>query len=340
MWDFNLSQATKLMMKTSPFILLRIAVYFGITLAYLIATGAGAGIGYGVTSFGDSQGGGAVWGGLIGFGVISGILYWVREYILYLVKAAHIAVLVEALEGRELPAGKGQVSYGQEVVKSRFKEASILFGIDQLIKGVLRILNRLLMSVANWLPIPGLSNIVGIINAVLNASLTYVDEIILAHNIRTNSTNAWQTSREALVLYAQNYKSMLKNAIFLLLFMYLFTFLIFLLILAPVGALMSLFPGSVGVWTFIGAALLAWSLKAALLEPLAVTAMMQVFFKVTEGQTPNPEWDKKLASASGKFREMVEKAKSYASTQGKPEAAAAPTPALSSDTGNPPPSDL
>lgn len=311
MWDFNLSQAFKLLVKTSPFILLRLAIYFGITFAYLLATGVGAGVGYGLTSFGESQGGGAFWGGLIGFGVISGVLYWVREYILYLVKAAHIAVLVEALEGRDLPEGKGQVTHGQEVVKTRFKEASILFGIDQLIKGILRVLNGLLMTIANWVPIPGLSSVVGAINAILNASLTYVDEIILAYNIKIGSTNPWQSSREALVLYAQNYKSMLKNAVFLLVLMYLITFLIFLLILAPVGALMSLFPGSVGFWTFLGAVLFAWSLKAALLEPLAVTAMTQVFFKVIEGQTPNPEWDQKLASASGKFRDMVEKAKAY-----------------------------
>lgn len=336
MWEFNLSQAFKLMAKTSPFILLRLALYFGITLAYLLATGIGAGAGYGLTSFGDSQGGGAVWGGLIGFGVISGVLYWVREYILYLVKAAHIAVLVEALEGRELPAGKGQVAHGQEVVKTRFKEASILFGIDQLIKGILRILNGMLMTIARWIPVPGLSQVVGAINAVLNASLTYVDEIILAYNIKIGSTNPWQSSREALVLYAQNYKSMLKNAVFLLAFMYLITFLIFLVILAPVGALMSLFPGSVGFWTFLGAVLLAWSLKAALLEPLAVIAMTQVFFKVIEGQTPNPEWDQKLASASGKFRDLADKAKAYVparSEQPQPAAAGA-VPAI--ESANPP----
>src|SRR5690606_11877816 len=93
MWDFNFSQALKLMLKTSPFILLRMAIYFGITLAYLIATGIGAGIGYGVTAFGDKPGSGALWGAFIGFGGISGLLYWAREYILYLVKAAHIAVL-------------------------------------------------------------------------------------------------------------------------------------------------------------------------------------------------------------------------------------------------------
>src|SRR5690606_26961326 len=337
MWDFNFSQALKLMLKTSPFILLRMAIYFGITLAYLIATGIGAGIGYGVTAFGDKPGSGALWGAFIGFGGISGLLYWAREYILYLVKAAHIAVLVEALDERELPQGKSQVKYGQEVVKERFVEASVLFGIDQLIKGILRVLNGLLLTIARFIPIPGLDKLVSIVNAILKASLTYVDEIILAYNIRIRSTNPWQSSREALVLYAQNYKTMLKNAVFLLLFMYGLTFLIFLIILAPVGAIMSFFPGTVGAWTFLGALLLAWSFKAALLEPLAVTAMTQVFFKVIEGQTPNPEWDAKLAKASGKFRELTDKAKSYAMSKGEPAQASASVAGAEADTGTNPP---
>lgn len=337
MWDFNLSRVLQLMVKTAPFILLRLVIYSGITLSYLIVTGAGAGIGYGVTSFGDGEGAGAVVGGIIGFVIVSGILYWVREYILYLVKAAHIAVLVEALEGRALPNGRGQVQHGQEVVKSRFKEASLLFGIDQLIKGVLRILNGTMRTATFWIPIPGLSQLIGVINAVLNASLTYVDEIILAWNIKTGSTNPWQSSREALVLYAQNYKRMLKNAVFLLVFMYLLTLLIFVLILAPVGAVMTLFPGAAGGWTFAGAVLLAWSIKAAVIEPIAVTAMTQVFFIATEGQTPNPEWDQKLASASARFRDLADKARAYSPAADEPVARTAPIAMPAAEVNGPTP---
>ena len=35
---------------------------------------------------------------------------------------------------------------------------------------------------------------------------------------------------------------------------------------------------------------------------------MQVYFKVIEGQVPNPDWDRKLAEASRPFRELKEKA--------------------------------
>lgn len=47
MWDFSVGSALKLMMRTLPFIGLRLVVYFGITLGYILVTGVGAGIGYG-----------------------------------------------------------------------------------------------------------------------------------------------------------------------------------------------------------------------------------------------------------------------------------------------------
>ena len=75
-------------------------------------------------------------------------------------------------------------------------------------------------------------------------SLTYVDEIILAYNIRTRSNNPWQSSKDALILYAQNGGSMMKNAVWLSIFMWVLSFLIFLLVLGPAFTLVYLLPGS------------------------------------------------------------------------------------------------
>ena len=116
------------------------AVYFGITLAYILVTGMGAGIGFGVGALGDAgfQAGSTFWGGLIGFGIVGAVMYWAREYILYIVKAGHIAVLVELIDGKPMPEGRSQVEHGRVVVTERFAQASVLFAVDQLIKGVLR----------------------------------------------------------------------------------------------------------------------------------------------------------------------------------------------------------
>ncbi len=311
MWDFNMGRALGAMVKTAPFVIFRVIVYVGIFIAYVLAVGVGAAIGYGIGSIGDGAGGFAFYGGLFGFGIVSAVLYWAREYLLYLVKAGHIAVLVEHYDGHTLPEGRGQIEHAQAVVKERFKEASVLFGVDRLINGILRMMNRMIMRVANFLPIPGLREIAGFVNKILTVSLTYTDEIILAYNIRTRSENPWESSKDALILYAQNYKTIAKNAVFLLLFMYGISFLIFLIFLGPAALLANLFPGTGTGIGVVLAIIFALTLKAALLEPLAIAALMQVYFKAIEGQVPNAEWDAKLSSASKKFREMKDKAAAY-----------------------------
>src|SRR5690606_2728781 len=153
--------------RTWPFIVFRLIVYFGITVAYVVATGAGAGIGYGVGNISDDPGGFALWGGIAGFGLVSAIVSWIREYIFYVVKAGHIAVMVHLIDGREVPDGQGQIEYAKTVVKARFAEANVLFVVDQLLKGVIRVITGLIGGVANFLPIPGLQTIAGFVNTVV-----------------------------------------------------------------------------------------------------------------------------------------------------------------------------
>ncbi len=322
MKDFNIGEIIGLLLRTTPFLVFRFLIYFGITLGYVLVTGAGAGTGYGIGSIAGDSATGGMYGGIIGFGIAGAIMYFLREYLLYMVKAGHIAVLVELLEGKELPGGRSQIDHAQQVVRERFVESSVLFGLDQLIKGILKSFNRIFFTVASLLPIPGSGGLVKFLNTVINLSLTYLDEVILAYNIRTRAENPWDGSKTALVLYAQNYKAFLKNAFWLAFLIWGLTFLIFLLILAPVAGLVALFPGSAGPLSLVIAVVFAWGIKQAVIEPFAMTALMQVFFKVTQGQQANPEWEAKLDNASGKFRELKDKAASWH----KPAPAATETP--------------
>nr|WP_319384536.1 hypothetical protein [uncultured Roseibium sp.] len=310
MWDFDFSRAVGLMVRTFPYLIFRVIVYGGIAVAYVVVTGFGAGVGYGLGWFGgpDSQAGFAFWGGLVGFGLTATVIYLLREYLLYTVKAGHIAVLVELMDGKDLPDGQGQVAYGASVVKERFVQSSALFGLDQLVKGVIRAISGVVEGIASVLPIPGLNGLVSLFRAFMKVAVGFVDEVILAHAIRTRSDNAWASAREALVLYGQNYQPMLKNAAFIALFTYIIAILVFLFMLAPAAGLVYLMPGSWSAGGLVFAIIFAWAVKAAVLEPLAITLMMQVFFKVTDGQTPNPEWDAKLSQMSDKFVEIKDKA--------------------------------
>ena len=326
MWDFSFGKAVGMVMKTMPFVLLRLLVFIGIGVAYLFTTGIGAAVGYGFGRFAGSGGapeGGAFWGGLIGFGLVSTALYLAREYILYLVKAAHIAVLVELYDGREIPAGQNQIGYGASFVKTHFAESSVLFGVDQIIKAVLRTFFGTINSFTAFLPVPALQSLMRFAESIVRLSLTYVDEIILAYLIRTRTTNPWGTAKDGLILYAQNYKHFLKNAVWLAVFLWLSTAVIFIVLLTPAAALVALLPGQATVWMFAFAFVFAWALKAAVLEPVAIAALMQVYFKTIAGQTPNPEWEARLDQVSGKFRDLGAKAagwvgiKPAAPTQGR-----------------------
>ncbi|WP_300892679.1 hypothetical protein [Roseovarius sp.] len=310
MWDFSLGGALGMMARTMPFILLRMAVYFGITLGYILVTGAGAGIGYGIGGFGDEdfRASATMWGGFAGLGIFGAIMYWVREYILYIVKAGHIAVLIELIDGKPMPEGRGQVAHATAVVKERFPQASLLFAIDQLIKGVIKAISGLVKGILTILPIPGVQQISNIFSAFMRVAVGFVDEVILAYAIRTNSENSWMSAKQALVLYGQNYKVMLKNAAWLALIVYGLGLLVFLVMLAPAALVVYMMPGAWAAGGVVFALLFAWSVKAALLEPFAIACMMQVYFRTIEGQTPNPEWEAKLEQMSGKFRELKERA--------------------------------
>ncbi|WP_240229537.1 hypothetical protein [Devosia lacusdianchii] len=310
MWDFSIGRALGMMGKTWPFIAFRMVVYFGIALAYVLVTGVGAGIGWGIGAMGDEDFhiSATAWGGGLGFVLTAGVIYFLREYILYIVKAGHIAVLVELMDNRPIPDGRAQIDYATTVVKSRFAEASVLFAVDQLVKGVLRAITGLVDGVASILPIPGLQQVVGVVRAFLRIAVGLVDEVILAYAIRTRSTNPWASARTALVLYGQNYQVMLKNAAWLTVFTYVLSFVVFLFMLAPAAAAVWFLPGGWSAGGFVFALIFAWAVKAALIEPFAIACLMDVYFGVIAGQAPDPVWDQRLSSASNKFNTLKDRA--------------------------------
>ena len=317
-WDFSIGRSLGMVLRTLPYIVFRMLIYFGITLAYIVFTGGGAGLGYGIGMAGtdDFQAWSSVIGGIAGFGAVSIWAYWLREWLLYTVKTGHIACLVHLMDNKPIPGGQAQIAYGVGIVKERFAAMNALFLLDQLIKGVVGAITGLFNTIANWIPIPGLQGLVRIAGAILKMATSFIDEIIIAHAIRTNDPNTWNAARESTVLYAQNHKVILKNAVWLVLIVYILSFTFFLIALAPAAAIVYFLPGA-GTGTMMSiivAVLFAWSFKQALMEPFAIACLMQVYFKAIEGQRPDPAWDAKLMEMSGKFRDLKDKAMAYGSS--------------------------
>lgn len=319
MWDFSIGRSLGAVLRSWPFLLVRIALYAVISLTYLFLMGAGAGVGYGVGHVSSDPGTpafGAVVGGVVGFGAAWFLLRLLAEYILYVVKAGHVAVLLRLLEGKDVPSAAEQISYARSVVEARFGEASTLFVMDQLIKAALRTISRLLGGIAMLLPIPGLRGLFAFLNMVLAMALTYADEVVLAYNIRSGVNDPWETSRRGLVLYAQNGRNILKNAFWLSLIVWGIGIVVFVVMLSPAATIVYSMPGQFAGWSFVAAIVLAWGFVAAVVEPFAIACLMQAYFKAIEGQEPDPEWDARLSNASRQFREIKDRA--LASIDGRP----------------------
>jgi hypothetical protein len=310
MWDFSISKALGLMVRTAPFILFRVLVYSGISVALILMTATGAGIGYGVGLFGDEdfRATSTFWGGTVGFGLTACVIFFLRDYILYLVKAGHIAVLVELLDGKDIPGGIGQITFAKAIVTDRFGQASALFALDQLIRGVIAVTTGVVQGLMSLLPVPGLEQLRGVVRGYLRLAVGLVDEVILGYAIRTRSENAWEAAHDGLVLYAQIARPMLGAAAWLTLIIWVMSALVFLLMIGPAAAVVWLMPGNGSPGVIVFALVFAWAVKAALIEPFVLACLLQVFFLETEGQIPSAEWRGRLTHASDKFRKLGEQA--------------------------------
>jgi hypothetical protein len=310
MWDFSATRALGLMLRSWPFLLFRLLVYFTISAAYVVLTAGGAGIGWLIGALGskDFRELATLLGGVIGFGTTFGIVYLLREYILYLVKAGHIAVMIELMEGRPLPSGRAQIHHATAVVRERFTEASLLFALDQLVRGVLEVIFTLLNGLSRILiPTGVVGQLLALVQSIMRLLAGVADEVILGHALRTNATNPWDSARTGLVLYAQNAGGMFRNSAVLLIIGWALSFLIFLFFLAPAAALVYAMPGGWSGGGLFFAILFAWAVKAALIEPFQVACLLQAFFKLSAGQSPDPEWERRIYQASRKFQTLVER---------------------------------
>ena len=219
--------------------------------------------------------------------------------------------MVELLHGRAIPNGQGQIAYARGMVADRFGTANVLFGIDQLVKGVIGAVTGLLQGLLSVLPIPGAAQVMGMVRGYLKVAVGLLDEVMLAHCFATGVENPFLGARTALVLYAQNARPMLVNAAWVTACVWGLSVMVFLLMLVPAGVVAWMLPGQVTAAGFGFALVFAWAVKAALIEPFALACMLQAYFNVTSGQTPDPVWTERLDQASDKFTDLGQRATAW-----------------------------
>lgn len=306
----GLGDAVSLLLKTAPFLIARLGILSALTVAAILYWVVLAG-GFVLLAKASPLLG---WAWIFALAVVAGGVWrFAVRYFLYLLKAAHIAVLTELITTGKIGNGsEGMFQYGKRIVTERFGQVNVMFGLDMLIDGVVGAFNRTLDWIANLLPIPGLDSVMGLVRAVLRASTTYIDETIFSYNLARGDENVFRSSKDGLIYYAQNAEAVLKTGLWVVVLDKVLTVIIWVVMLAPAFLLGYLLPGAASLAGLVFAALFAANVRSAVLRPLFLTMVMVKFHAVTRNQPIDLAWDQRLASASNKFGELKSKAEAWA----------------------------
>lgn len=306
------SAAFKLLVKTMPCVLAQLGVMLIFAVGVVIWLVICGGI---ASLFVSKDSGGGIILFLIVFGIPAGVYGWLKRYVLYVMKLGHIAVVTAYITEGKLPEGIDQLSYGKKIVHERFAEVNVLFVVDSLVQGVTRAFNGTLDWIASFLPIPGLANLMVLVNAIVNKATTYLDETIFSYNLARGDDNVWRSSADGLVYYAQNVNAVLKTAVWGLVLEYLLSIVTFLVALVPAALISHFLPGAVGGFAWVLAIILAVIVREAVIHPLFYTMVALTFHVHAKGQQINIDVSEQLSAVSNKFVELKDKASNLLASQ-------------------------
>jgi len=199
----HIKEAAKIYFKTLPFILLRFVLILLFIALAIIFFSSVFGVAIGKIGFSDIIKSvlsiSAIAGSTVFF---FGLYKLFSRYIFYLVKAAHISVIVEYIEKGKTP--RLQLIHGFKRLKSRFVSTTIIFVVDRLLDLVLKEVHKKLMETAKLYKVP--RPLSYILSGVIHNSISYVDEAIIAYMFMKGKEEAWQSAKDGITLYVKNWK--------------------------------------------------------------------------------------------------------------------------------------
>lgn len=233
------------------------------------------------------------------------VRYIIMHYMGYLVKAGHIAVIAEACFTGKIP--DNQVAYGKAMVTQRFATSNIYFAIDQLVSGAVKQIQGALGKVGDKLDfIPGMGAVTGVAQFFISISLGYIDECCLGWTFYNKEQGAFKSAADGVVIYAQNWKVLLKDAAKTMLKVILLTIVVALIIFVPIGLIFKLLKWS-GFLAFMLALLIAWVVKFAFMDSYIMIQMMASYMSVAPNTVITFDLYSKLCNLSKKFKELFNK---------------------------------
>jgi hypothetical protein len=242
---------------------------------------------------------------LLWLGAIGVVRFLLMHYFGYLLKAGHIAVMTEAITTGQVPGN--QLAYGKQAVLERFGTANVYFAVDKLVSAAVKQIQKGIGMIGSALDfIPGAGAVTGLAQYFVDLSLGYVDECCLGYTFYSKEQGAFKSAADGVVIYAQNWKTLLANAaktMALVILGLLGITLVLFIVLALVFRAFD-WPGWVA---FVIALLLALAVKFAFIDSLILARTMTAYLGVAPTTVVTFDLYGKLCGISAKFRELFDK---------------------------------
>jgi hypothetical protein len=243
-----------------------------------------------------------IWASATGF-----VRFILMHYFGYLVKAGHIAVITEAAATGRVP--EDQVAYGKRMVTERFATSNVYFALDKLVGAAVKQLQGYLQKAGNALDfVPGVDTLVKAGKLFIDISLGYIDECCLGYTFYRWDQGAFKSAADGVVIYAQNWKKLLKDAAKTTLTVIVSMIAVTLIVFVVLGLFCKLFslPGYIA---FLIACVIAFAVKFAFIDSYILVKTMVSYMEVAPGAEISFDLYGKLSAVSSKFKELYEKGK-------------------------------
>jgi len=242
---------------------------------------------------------------LVWLGALGVLRFIIMRYVGYLFKAGHIAVITEAVTTGQVP--ENQVAYGKKIVLERFATSNIYFAVDNLVSGAVKQIQRSIGKLGNTLDfIPGMKSLIGLVQYFVELSLGYIDECCLGYTFLKKEQGAFRSAADGVVVYAQNWETLLGNAAKTMVMVLVGLAAITLVLFLVLGLLFRVFdwPGWVA---FVLAILITLAIKFAFVDSFILTRTMVSYMSVAPTTVIYFDLYGKLSDLSPKFKELWNK---------------------------------
>lgn len=234
-----------------------------------------------------------------------------QYYLGYLLKAGHIAVVTSLVTTGNLP--ENPFEYGVGMVKKKFVTAAAYFAVDRLVAGAVNQINSGLDIVGNILgKIPGMDSVVSFAKSFVNIALGNVDECCLAYTFYHEEQSSFKSAADGVVIYFQNWKVILKDALKTALVTFVISIIAgLLLLLATMGVLNVVGLPGFGVFAvaFMLTMMIVLIVKSAVMDSYTMVCMICSYMQVAPSTEITFDLYDKLCNLSSKFKNLFQRAK-------------------------------